>query len=109
MDGRFTTSRFFLSDIPQSYIYRMVAMDFRRVFSEAPIDIDLHVKDELSPEDCTRLNRVKSSLLKLGGFKDKLPEDEMEEMIQEEARRNQVRRKRIKLAIIEQFSNECRK
>jgi len=89
--------------IPQSYIYRMVAMDFRRVFSEAPIDIDLHVKDELSPEDCMRLNRVKSSLLKLGGFKDKLPEDEMEEMIQEEARRNQA------FAKIQERENELRK
>lgn len=86
----------------------MVAMDFRHVFSEAPIDIDSHVKDELSLEDCMRLNRVKSSLLKLGGFKDKLPEDEMEEKIQEEARRSQVRRKGIKLAIISALTSNSR-
>lgn len=76
--------------MPQSYIYRMVAMDFRRVVSEEPIDIESDVKDGLSPEECQRMNQVKSSLNKYTQFKDAMPQDEMDEMIQEEARRSQV-------------------
>ncbi|XP_068724283.1 WD repeat-containing protein 97-like isoform X2 [Montipora capricornis] len=93
----------YASYMPQSYIYRMVAMDFRRVVSEAPIDIDSDVKDELSPEEYQRLSRVKSSLFKFREFKDKLPQDEMEEIIQEEARRSQA------FAKIQERENELRK
>ena len=78
--------------MPQSYIYRMVAMDFRRVVSEAPIAIDSGVKGTLSPEDSQRVNRVKSSLNKYSRFQDSLPKEEMDEIIQEEERRTTVRK-----------------
>ena len=78
--------------MPQSYIYRMVAMDFRRVVSEAPIVIDSDVKGTLSPEDSQRVNRVKSSLNKYSRFQDSLPQEEMDEIIQEEERRTTVRK-----------------
>ena len=68
----------------------MVAMDFRRVVSEAPMDIDSDMKGGLTPEECQRLARVKSSLHKYSRFKDALPQDEMDEKIQEEERRSQV-------------------
>ena len=77
--------------MPQSYIYRMVAMDFRRVVSEAPMVIDSDIKDTLSPEDCQRVKQVKSSLQKYTQFKDSLPQEEMDEIIQEEERRTMVR------------------
>lgn len=76
--------------MPQSYIFRMVAMDFRRVFAEAPIDIDEDIMDRLTTDECARLTQVKSSLDKYSGFQDTLPQDEMVEKIQEEDRRNQV-------------------
>ena len=69
----------------------MVAMDFRRVASERPIEIDSDIKGGLTSEECQRLNRVKSSLHKYSRFKDRLPQDEMDEKIQEEERRSQVR------------------
>ena len=78
--------------MPQSYIYRMVAMDFRRVVSEAPIAIDSDIKGILSPEDSQRVNRVKSSLNKYSRFQDSLPQEEMDEIIQEEERRTTVRK-----------------
>ena len=81
----------FFLDMPQSYIYRMVAMDFHRVLSEAPIDVDSDIKAGLTPEECQRMSRVKSSLHKYSRFKDRLPPDEMDEKIQEEERRTQVR------------------
>ena len=83
---------FFFSclDMPQSYIFRMVAMDFRRVVSEAAMDIDANIRGGLTSEECSRLTRVKSSLYKYSGFQDTLPPDEMNEKIQEEARRSQV-------------------
>ena len=77
--------------MPQSYIFRMVAMDFRRVVSEAPMDIDSEIKGGLTPEECQRLTRVKSSLHKYSWFQDALPQDEMDEKIQEEERRSQVK------------------
>ena len=76
--------------MPQSYIFRMVAMEFRRVVSEAPMDIDADIKSDLTPEECARLARVKSSLDKYSGFQDTLPQDEMDEKIQEEERRSLV-------------------
>ena len=76
--------------MPQSYIFRMVAMDFRRLVSEAPIAIDADIKGGLTTEECQRLNRVKSSLHKYSRFTDALPPDEMDEKIQEEERRSQV-------------------
>ena len=66
-------------------------MDFRRVASERPIEIDSDIKGGLTSEECQRLNRVKSSLHKYSRFKDRLPQDEMDEKIQEEERRSQVR------------------
>ena len=69
----------------------MVAMDFRRIASEGPIEIDSDIKAGLTSEECQRLNRVKSSLHKYSRFKDRLPQDEMDEKIQEEERRSQVR------------------
>lgn len=77
--------------MPQSFIFRMVAMDFRRVIAEAPMDIDSEIKGNLTPEECQRLSRVKSSLHKYNDFHDILPQDEMDEKIQEEERRTQVR------------------
>ncbi|KAL9974561.1 hypothetical protein ACROYT_G011611 [Oculina patagonica] len=89
--------------IPQSYIFRMVAMDFRRVVSEAPMDIDSDIRGGLTPEECQRLNRVKSSLHKYSEFQDTLPQDEMDEKIQEEERRSQA------FAKIQDRENELRK
>ncbi|PFX23697.1 Ribosome biogenesis protein YTM1 [Stylophora pistillata] len=80
----------YASYMPQSFIFRMVAMDFRRVFAEAPIEIDSEIKGNLTPEECQRLGRVKSSLHKYSGFQDILPQDEMDEKIQEEERRIQA-------------------
>ena len=77
--------------MPQSFIFRMVAMDFRRVIAEAPMDIDSEIKGNLTPEECQRLSRVKSSLHKYNDFHDILPQDEMDEKIQEEERRTQAR------------------
>ena len=68
--------------MPQSFIFRMVAMDFRRVIAEAPMDIDSEIKGNLTPEECQRLSRVKSSLHKYNDFHDILPQDEMDAMIE---------------------------
>ena len=68
----------------------MVAMDFRRVTSEGPLEIHSDIKAGLTSEECQRLNQVKSSLYKYSRFKDRLPQDEMDEKIQEEERRSQV-------------------
>ena len=76
--------------MPQSYIFRMVAMDFRRVVSEAPIVIDADIKGGLTTDECARLTRVKSSLDKYSGFQDTLPQDEMDEKRREEERRSVV-------------------
>ena len=76
--------------MPQSYIFRMVAMDFRRMISEGPIEIDPDVKNGLTSEDSQRLLSVKSSLHKYSRFTDMLPQDEMNEKLQEEERRNEV-------------------
>ena len=86
----FLVASLWSSDMPQSYIFRMVAMDFGRVVSEAPMDIDSDIKGGLTPEECQRLTRVKSSLHKYSEFQDSLPQDEMDEKIQEEERRTQV-------------------
>lgn len=67
-------------------------MDFRRVVSEGPIAIDSEIKGTLSPEDSQRVNRVKSSLNKYSRFQDSLPQEEMDEIIQEEERRTTVRK-----------------
>jgi len=93
----------YASYMPQSYIFRMVAMDFRRVFSEAPIDIDEDIMDRLTTDEFARLTQVKSSLDKYSGFQDTLPQDEMDEKIQEEDRRNQA------FAKIQDRENELRK
>ena len=100
-----------LPDMPQSYIFRMVAMDFRRVFSEAPIAIDSEIKDSLTPEEYQRLSRVKSSLHKYSRFTDTLPQDEMAEKIQEEERRTQVRIPHLRISpqeipLLFRFSNK---
>ena len=55
------------------------------------MEIDSEIKGNLTPEECQRLGRVKSSLHKYSGFQDILPQDEMDEKIQEEERRIQVR------------------
>lgn len=89
--------------MPQSFIFRMVAMDFRRVIAEAPMDIDPEIKGNLTPEECQRLSRVKSSLHKYNDFHDILPQDEMDEKIQEEERRTQAFSK------IQERENELRK
>lgn len=54
------------------------------------MDIDSEIKGNLTPEECQRLSRVKSSLHKYNDFHDILPQDEMDEKIQEEERRTQV-------------------
>ena len=54
------------------------------------MDIDADIRNDLTPEDCARMARVKSSLNKYSGFQDTLPQDEMDEKIQEEERRSLV-------------------
>ena len=54
------------------------------------MDIDSDIRGELTPEECQRLTRVKSSLHKYSEFQDALSQDEMNEKIQEEERRSQV-------------------
>lgn len=84
-------STHFPSDMPRSYIYRMVAMEFHRPVSENALPIAPEVKAKLSPDDLQRLTRAKSSVFKFERFADLLSPEEMDEKAQEEERRNEVR------------------
>ena len=76
--------------MPQSYIFRMVAMDFRRAISEFPLPVEEDVHSSLSSPEKQRLTRVKSSVYKFSHFSDVLSPEEMEEKVEEEDRRKKV-------------------
>lgn len=76
--------------MPQSYIFRMVAMDFRRVVAEHPLPVEKDVHDSLSSPEKQRLVSVKSSKYKFSHFSDALSREEMEEKAEEEDRRQKV-------------------
>ena len=76
--------------MPQSYIYRMVAMEFRRVPKEKPFPIEPEVKNRLSSSQLQRLTRAKSSIYKFTQFADTLSQEELDERVAEEEKRQEV-------------------
>lgn len=76
--------------MPQSYIYRMVAMEFRNPLNEGPLPVSQEVKNRLSSAQLQRLTRAKSAIGQFTQFADSLTKEEMDERLAEERKRKEV-------------------